>query len=193
MLARTRHVEQQVHTQHRQHSQTHFRLLPGAPNLFFSGGWIGTECSFDWVAMAGLEGPNGGEVKQDGGKRLDPLVLLRKCAIAGQHTLKGRLVAGSLLRRLLQMKLSTWHPFAAASAFFIIFLLPDSFFVRAQLCRAGEHVAYDYEHLVFGSYRVHKNTRCAFRPSKAEPFMDIGSIWYMPFGAEDSWAFLFII
>ena len=44
--------------------------------------------------MAGLEGPNGGEVKQDGGKRLDPLVLLRKCAIAGQNTLKGRLVAG---------------------------------------------------------------------------------------------------
>eukprot|EP00438_Fugacium_kawagutii_P033188 Skav219802 [mRNA] locus=scaffold147:182217:184578:- [translate_table: standard] len=44
---------------------------------------------------------------------------------------------------------------------------------------AGEHVQYDYEHLIFGSYRVHKDTRCAFRPSKAEPFMDIGSIWYM--------------
>ena len=46
----------------------------------------------------------------------------------------------------------------------------------------GQHVQYDYEHLVFGHYRVHKNTKCAFRPSKAEPFMDIGSIWYMQLG-----------
>eukprot|EP00434_Breviolum_minutum_P041972 symbB.v1.2.037342.t1/scaffold5487.1/size26618/1 len=67
----------------------------------------------------------GRRVKQDGAQRLDPLVLLRKCATTGQH------------------------------------------------------VQYDYEHLVFGHYRVHKNTKCAFRPSKAEPFMDIGSIWYM--------------
>jgi len=71
--------------------------------------------------MAGVQE----EVKQDGAQRLDPLVLLRKCATTGQH------------------------------------------------------VQYDYEHLAFGHYRVHKNTKCAFRPSKAEPFMDIGSIWYM--------------
>ena len=39
---------------------------------------------------------------------------------------------------------------------------------------------YEYEYLVFGNYRVHKDTRCAFRRSGDEPFMDIGSIWYMP-------------
>lgn len=55
----------------------------------------------------------------------------------------------------------------------------DPLVLLRKCAMAGEHVAYDYEHLVFGSYRVHKNTRCAFRPSKAEPFMDIGSIWYM--------------
>ncbi|CAJ1413401.1 unnamed protein product, partial [Effrenium voratum] len=44
---------------------------------------------------------------------------------------------------------------------------------------SGTKVKFDLDNLHFGDYRVHRNTRCAFRASPDEPFMDIGSIWYM--------------
>eukprot|EP00931_Biecheleriopsis_adriatica_P073323 TRINITY_DN47630_c0_g1_i1.p1 TRINITY_DN47630_c0_g1~~TRINITY_DN47630_c0_g1_i1.p1 ORF type:complete len:439 (+),score=39.43 TRINITY_DN47630_c0_g1_i1:147-1463(+) len=40
-------------------------------------------------------------------------------------------------------------------------------------------VRYDYEYLDIGDYRVHRNTKCAFRLSRSDPFLDIGSVWYM--------------
>ncbi|CAK9098861.1 Parafibromin (Cell division cycle protein 73 homolog) (Hyperparathyroidism 2 protein homolog) [Durusdinium trenchii] len=65
------------------------------------------------------------ETKDEEARRLDPLVLLRQCAMQGQRV----------------------------------------------IC--------EYDFLEFGAYRIHKNTRCAFRPSRAQPFIDIGSVQYM--------------
>jgi len=35
------------------------------------------------------------------------------------------------------------------------------------------------DYLSLDNYQVHKQTKCAFRSSPAEPFLDIGSVWYM--------------
>lgn len=42
-----------------------------------------------------------------------------------------------------------------------------------------QKVEYRDEYLQLGSYRIHKHTKCGFRLSPSEPFLDIGSVWYM--------------
>mmetsp|Transcript_145 Transcript_145/g.322 ORF Transcript_145/g.322 Transcript_145/m.322 type:complete len:435 (-) Transcript_145:62-1366(-) len=44
---------------------------------------------------------------------------------------------------------------------------------------AGKKVRYADDYLSLDAYQVHKETKCAFRMSPSEPFLDIGSVWYM--------------
>lgn len=44
---------------------------------------------------------------------------------------------------------------------------------------AGKKVDYTDDYLQLGSFRVHRATKCGFRLSPSEPFLDIGSVWYM--------------
>eukprot|EP00933_Yihiella_yeosuensis_P074808 TRINITY_DN83866_c0_g1_i1.p1 TRINITY_DN83866_c0_g1~~TRINITY_DN83866_c0_g1_i1.p1 ORF type:complete len:440 (-),score=73.08 TRINITY_DN83866_c0_g1_i1:84-1403(-) len=44
---------------------------------------------------------------------------------------------------------------------------------------SGKKVRYADDYLDLDGQRVHKMTKCGFRLSPAQPFLDIGSVWYM--------------
>lgn len=44
---------------------------------------------------------------------------------------------------------------------------------------AGKKARYADDYLELDGYRIHRTTKCGFRLAPSEPFMDIGSVWYM--------------
>jgi len=55
----------------------------------------------------------------------------------------------------------------------------DPLVLLRNAARKGEKVPFVADYLLMEGYKIHRNTRCAYRRSPDEPFLDIGSVWYM--------------
>ncbi|OLQ00514.1 hypothetical protein AK812_SmicGene16827 [Symbiodinium microadriaticum] len=55
----------------------------------------------------------------------------------------------------------------------------DPLILLRDATKEQKRVTISQEYLNINGYKVHRSTRCAYRRAPGEPFLDIGSVWYM--------------
>eukprot|EP00439_Symbiodinium_sp_Y106_P050465 s1913_g6.t1 len=55
----------------------------------------------------------------------------------------------------------------------------DPLILLRDATKEQKRVTINQDYLNINGYKVHRSTRCAYRRAPGEPFLDIGSVWYM--------------